>query len=98
MRFKNFATNFLAISVIVGIFVFAVAVGLREREQDRLRGVNARGERIRDKPFVASAKLAPFHSSFCEWADKIRNENLVGYDNREQAIKDGHRPCKVCAP
>jgi len=58
----------------------------------------AEGEEARAKPYVASVLRDPFHNSSCKWAQKIHTSNLVGYDTREQAIADGHRPCKVCRP
>ena len=56
------------------------------------------GEAARSMPYVASAIREPFHRSTCRWAKKIATMNLVGYESREAAIADGHRPCKVCRP
>ena len=59
---------------------------------------SAAGDAARSKPYVASVRRDPFHKSSCRWAKKIRAENLVGYDTRQQAVEDDHRPCKVCQP
>ncbi|MDR2180007.1 MAG: hypothetical protein LBP21_06840 [Synergistaceae bacterium] len=48
--------------------------------------------------YVASALREPFHLTTCKWAEKISASNAVYYNTREEAIKDGHRPCKVCNP
>jgi len=56
------------------------------------------GAAARSSSFQASIMREPFHRSTCRWAKKISTENLVGYDTREQAVADGHRPCKVCKP
>jgi methylphosphotriester-DNA--protein-cysteine methyltransferase len=48
--------------------------------------------------YVASANRAPFHRITCKWADRISPQNLQTFTTREQAIKAGHRPCKVCKP
>ena len=48
--------------------------------------------------YVASAKREPFHKPSCEWAKKISPTNLETYKTRDEAIKAGHRPCKVCKP
>ena len=48
--------------------------------------------------YVASYKREPFHYPWCKWAQKIAPGNRVCYETREQAIADGHRPCKVCNP
>lgn len=48
--------------------------------------------------YVASNSSDIFHKPDCRWAKNISPENLVTYTNREQAIKDGKRPCKWCKP
>jgi len=47
---------------------------------------------------VASANRAPFHRTICKWADKISPRNLQTFRTRQEAIRAGHRPCKVCKP
>ena len=46
--------------------------------------------------YVASRAREPFHLVTCRWANKISRANAVYYNTRKEAIKDGHRPCKVC--
>ena len=48
--------------------------------------------------YVASANREPFHRLSCRWAQKIGPKNAVYYNTRQEAIQDGHRPCKVCRP
>lgn len=48
--------------------------------------------------YVASKRRAPFHYPWCPWAKKIAPYNLQTFASREEAIKAGHRPCKVCNP
>jgi micrococcal nuclease len=48
--------------------------------------------------YIASVIRTPFHFITCMWAQKIDPSNAVYYSTREEAIKDGHRPCKVCKP
>jgi Metal binding domain of Ada len=48
--------------------------------------------------YVASVIREPFHRSTCKWADKISPSNLQTFKTRAEAIKAGHRPCKVCKP
>lgn len=48
--------------------------------------------------YVASINKEPFHRISCRWAQKILPKNTVYYNTREEAIQDGHRPCKVCRP
>lgn len=48
--------------------------------------------------YVASVNKEPFHRISCRWAQKISPKNAVYYNTREEAVQDGHRPCKVCRP
>ena len=48
--------------------------------------------------YVASINKEPFHRVSCRWARKISPSNAVYYNTRQEAINDGHRPCKVCRP
>jgi len=48
--------------------------------------------------YVASKNSQVFHKPGCRWAENISENNLVGYDSREEAIKAGKRPCKWCKP
>lgn len=53
---------------------------------------------VTEYKYVASKNSKVFHSPECRWAKRIKPENLVSYNNREDAIKAGRRPCKVCKP
>ncbi len=48
--------------------------------------------------YVASKNSKIFHKPNCRSTKRIKPENLVGYNNREAAIKSGKRPCKTCNP
>ncbi len=48
--------------------------------------------------YVASVNSEVFHYPNCRWAKKISLRNLVGFKSREDALKSGRRPCKVCKP
>lgn len=48
--------------------------------------------------YVASSTREPFHRPACKWAQKISASNLQTFKTRDEAIKAGHRPCKVCKP
>ncbi len=48
--------------------------------------------------YVASKNSKVFHKPGCSWAKRIKPENLVGYNSRDEAIKAGKRPCKMCNP
>jgi hypothetical protein len=48
--------------------------------------------------YVASVRREPFHRPDCRWAQRISPANLQTFSTRDEAIKAGHRPCKVCKP
>lgn len=48
--------------------------------------------------YVSSKNSKIFHLPQCRSAKRIKPENLVGYNSREEVIQAGKRPCKVCKP
>jgi hypothetical protein len=48
--------------------------------------------------YVSSKNSQVFHRPNCRSAKRIKPENLIGYNSREEAIQAGKRPCKVCKP
>ena len=48
--------------------------------------------------YISSKNSQVFHRPNCRSAKRIKPENLVGYNSREEAIQAGKRPCKVCKP
>jgi len=48
--------------------------------------------------YVASKNSKVFHKPECSWAKRIKPENLAGYNSRDEAMKAGKRPCKLCNP
>jgi len=58
---------------------------------------DASGEAEQGK-FVSSKNSQIFHKIDCSSAKRIKSENKILYDNRQQAIDAGKRPCKKCEP
>jgi len=58
----------------------------------------ARSAAVAKYKYVASKNSKVFHKPECHWAKRIKPENLVGYSSRDEAIKAGKRPCKICKP
>jgi len=48
--------------------------------------------------FWASKTATRYHYPFCQWAQKIKPENLIKFNSPEQAGKAGYVPCEVCEP
>jgi hypothetical protein len=51
-----------------------------------------------DYEYVASKNSKVFHKKDCRAAARISPENLIGFRTREEAIRSGRRPCKICNP
>ena len=56
------------------------------------------GSTVVEYKYVASKNSKVFHRPECSSAKRIKPKNLVGYNNRDEAIKAGKRPCKICKP
>lgn len=48
--------------------------------------------------YLGHKNTKKFHQPDCPWAKKISAENQVWLDSREEAVKNGYVPCKVCNP
>jgi phosphatidylserine/phosphatidylglycerophosphate/cardiolipin synthase-like enzyme len=48
--------------------------------------------------YVASKNSGTFHRSNCQSAAKISPRNVVRYKTRDEAIRDGKKPCDDCKP
>lgn len=53
---------------------------------------------VAEYEYVASKNSRVFHKPECSSAKRIKPENLIGYNSRDEAIKAGRRPCKRCNP
>lgn len=47
---------------------------------------------------VASRKAKKYHQPSCQYAAKIKDENLVTFDSAAQAQAAGYAPCGACKP
>lgn len=48
--------------------------------------------------YVASRKAKKYHRPSCQYAAKIKDENLVTFDSAAQAQAAGYAPCGACKP
>ncbi len=48
--------------------------------------------------FIANGSTKKFHLSSCQYAKKIKEENLVKSNSRTELINSGYEPCKKCNP
>jgi methylphosphotriester-DNA--protein-cysteine methyltransferase len=48
--------------------------------------------------YVANTYSGIFHYQGCTWERRMSERNRAYYNNREECISAGYRPCKVCRP
>ena len=48
--------------------------------------------------YVGSNKSNKFHRPSCGYVRRIKPENLISFDSREEAVNYGYISCKVCSP
>lgn len=51
-----------------------------------------------ESTYVASRKAKKYHRPSCQYAAKIKDENLVSFDSTAQAQAAGYAPCGACKP
>lgn len=49
-------------------------------------------------PYVGSARSKKFHRADCRYAAETSPANRVEFGSREEAVRQGYVPCKVCNP
>lgn len=49
-------------------------------------------------PVVASKKTMKYHLATCDWAKRIKPENLVKFETQNDAEVAGYIRCKICKP
>ena len=55
-------------------------------------------ERFGDLYYVASSDSEIFHSSDCDYVERIPERNRVYFENVSEAEESGKVPCSVCNP
>ena len=48
--------------------------------------------------YIGNSNSGKFHESTCKWGQKTAEHNRVYFKNRDTAISQGYKPCKVCNP
>ncbi|WP_435366231.1 Ada metal-binding domain-containing protein [Desulfofundulus kuznetsovii] len=48
--------------------------------------------------YIGNKNSKKFHRPDCRWAAEIAPHNRVEFRSREEAVKAGYVPCKVCRP
>ena len=48
--------------------------------------------------YVASELCKAFHRPNCRYVRRIRPNYVIHFDTREEAIREGVKPCRICKP
>jgi hypothetical protein len=51
-----------------------------------------------DYKYVGSSKSNKYHYPTCQWAQRIKPDNLVIFKTAKEAVEAGYVPCSVCKP
>ena len=52
-----------------------------------------------DEPYyVGNRKTKVFHVSTCGFVPRISENHVVEFDDRDEAVNRGYRPCQKCLP
>jgi hypothetical protein len=110
---KKYIINALVITVVLGV-IAAPLHAAKNKTKAKAKNTdtnaakqvdpNAPGKTEPNAPvksmakFVASKDRPTFHKADCKFAKKIDTNDKVEYTTREDAIKAGKQPCKVCKP
>lgn len=97
MQFTRKDIQFIAICIGATALVF-IAAHLFWAPPTHTEGVQISRPEVGQYAYVASIHSEVFLRPSCRWVRKIKPANLIGFKTREEAIKSGRRPCKVCKP
>jgi len=89
--------QFIAICAGAAALIF-IAAHLFWPPQARIEGAQISHSEVAQYAYVASVQREVFHKPSCRWAGKISPGNLIGFNSKDEAIRSGRRPCKVCKP
>ena len=48
--------------------------------------------------YIGNRRSHIFHRAGCHYVRRMNEGNKVEFDNRDEAIDEGYRPCKKCRP
>ena len=49
-------------------------------------------------PYIGNKNSHVLHKSSCSYVGQMKSSNKVSFDNRQDAIDQGYRPCTRCKP
>lgn len=48
--------------------------------------------------YVANRRSGVFHYQGCRYEQQMSESNKAYYNDRDECVSDGYRPCRVCRP
>ena len=81
-------THWLALLFLLALLMLSGCAGDRDAAESPEAGPT----------YVGSVNSDVYHDPECEWAQRIKADNLVRFDSPGEASSAGYRPCKVCRP
>ncbi|WP_027399292.1 stalk domain-containing protein [Anaerovorax odorimutans] len=67
-------------------------------EPSRIYTLNRGTVSEREAVYIGNIKTKKFHTLDCRAGAKIADRNVVFFKSREDAVKEGYKPCKICNP
>lgn len=72
--------------------------GLWGHEVKEEKPTSSQKSQPKSASYIGNKNTKKFHLPDCQWAEKIARGNRVYLKSRDEAIKAGYVPCKVCRP
>ncbi len=77
---------------------FSFLLNAQQSAMDEGLGIWSREEPESESRYIGSRESYRFHRSTCAFAQQIRAHNLVVFEKRRDAFREGFSPCKRCRP
>jgi micrococcal nuclease len=71
------------------------------QKEAREKGLGIWSSQVAKEQYYVASKRSGrfiFHRPDCQWATRIKKENLIRFDTREAALDSGYSPCRSCKP
>lgn len=91
---------------LAGVYLFSPNLKYRERfislqKEARAKNLGIWSIPVSSEKYYLATKQSRrfvFHRPECEWAKKIKSENVIKFEKREDALDLGYSPCRACKP
>lgn len=91
MKLKKIVKIFIVITIILS---FVACSNNKQPQQVQSNYSSSSQQQI----YVGSSNSDKYHLPNCEWAQKIKSQNLIKFSSEDDAQDNGYVSCKVCTP